>query len=379
MGTRRKLLYLTGTRADFGLMARSLTLMDQDPALDVRLAVTGMHLSPLFGGSVADIHATRLRIALEIPVELKDGTLAEGAHAFGVIVSRLTTHLQAERPDALILLGDRSEILAGAVAAIHLNIPIMHLHGGERSGTIDKSIRHAISKLSHYHFTATDAARNRLVAMGENPAHVFVTGAPGLDDIVSATPGHRADVLSRHGLSADRKTALVVFHPVVQSQDIAGEQVATVLTSAVESGLQILAFAPNSDAGSQHIRTRLASFHQHPDIRLLSHVPRSGFIDLLANADVMIGNSSSGIIEAASFGTPVVNVGNRQAGRDRNANTIDVPVTDEPIRAAIAQALAQGRHDRRNIYGDGHSAPRICELARDLPLGPDLLNKMLAY
>lgn len=375
----RKLLYLTGTRADFGLMARTLTLMDQDPALDLGLAVTGMHLSPLFGESIRDVRATGLRIALELPVDLKDGSLAESAQAFGMIVTRLTAHLQTERPDALLLLGDRSEILAGAVAALHLNIPIMHLHGGERSGTIDESIRHAISKLSHYHFTATEAARARLVAMGEVPAHVFVTGAPGLDDIVAATPAPRPAVLAKHGLAADRKTALMVFHPVVQSQDAAGTQVATVLSAAVDSGLQILAFAPNSDAGSQHIRARLAAFADHPDLRFLTHVPRSGYLDLLANVDVMIGNSSSGIIEAASFGTPVVNVGNRQAGRDRNANTIDVPVDAEAIRTAIAQALAHGRHDIRNIYGDGHAAPRIRDLARDLPLGPDLLNKMLAY
>ena len=375
----RKLLYLTGTRADFGLMARTLTLMDRDPALDLGLAVTGMHFSPLFGESIRDVRATGLRIALELPVDLKDGSLVEGAQAFGTIVTRLTAHLQTDRPDALLLLGDRSEILAGAVAALHLNIPIMHLHGGERSGTIDESIRHAISKLSHYHFTATEAARARLIAMGEVPAHVFVTGAPGLDDIVAAKPAPRAAALSRHGLAADRKTALMVFHPVVQSQEIAGNQVATVLSAALDSGLQILAFAPNSDAGSQHIRARLAAFADHPDLRLLTHVPRPGYLDLLANVDVMIGNSSSGIIEAASFGTPVVNVGNRQAGRDRNANTIDVPVDGEAIRTAITQALAHGRFPILNIYGDGQAAPQIRDLARDLPLGPDLLNKMLAY
>lgn len=375
----RKLLYLSGTRADFGLMARTLTLIHRDPGLDLGLAVTGMHFSPLFGESIRDIRATGLRIAVEIPVDLQDGSLAEGAQAFAVVVTRLTAHLQAERPDALLLLGDRSEILAGAVAALHLNIPIMHLHGGERSGTIDESIRHAISKLSHYHFTATEAARARLIAMGEDPAHVFVTGAPGLDDIVAATPAPRAEVLARHGLAPDRKTALVVFHPVVQSQDVAGEQVATVLSAALSSGLQILAFAPNADAGSQNIRARLAAFRDHPDLRLLTHVPRAGYLDLLARVDLLIGNSSSGIIEAASFGTPVVNVGNRQVGRDRNANTLDVPVEDDAIRDAIRRALAQGRYPIANIYGDGQAAPRIRDLARDLPLGPALLNKMLAY
>lgn len=376
---RRKLLYLTGTRADFGLMAHALSLIDADSNLELSLAVTGMHLSELFGQTIRDVRATGLRIATEIPVALGSGTPEEGAQAVATILSGMTAHMTADRPDALVLLGDRGEMLAGAIAAVHLNIPVVHLHGGERSGTIDESIRHAVSKLAHYHFTSTEGARARLIAMGERPETVFVTGAPGLDTILAEPLPPREDVLQAHGLDPARPTGMVVFHPVVQSQQQAGAQVATVMAAALNAGLQLVSFAPNSDAGSQHIRAVLAQFDTHPDVRLLTHAERERYLALMARLDVMIGNSSSGILEAASFGTPVINVGDRQTGRERNANTVDVPVETEAIRAAILEALALGRHATHNIYGDGKAGVRIRDLLRDLPLDPELLNKMIAY
>lgn len=375
----RRLLYLTGTRADFGLMARTLQLVDQDPALELSLAVTGMHLSPLFGETITDVRASGLPIAAELPVTLEDGTPLESAQAVASILAGLSAHMDRERPDALVLLGDRGEMLAGAIAAVHLNVPIFHLHGGERSGTIDESIRHAISKLAHYHFTSTRGAWERLVRMGEDPAHVFVTGAPGLDDTLAAQPKSRAEIFAEFDLDPDRTTGLMVFHPVVQSEAEAGTQVETLLQAALDSDLQLIALAPNSDAGSQHIRAALARFEDHPKLRLRTHLARGAYLALMARVDVMLGNSSSGILEAASFGTPVVNAGDRQTGRERNSNTIDVPVEAQAVRRAIAAALEHGRHDGSNIYGDGHAAPRIRDLLRDLPLSPDLLNKIIRY
>ena len=375
----RKLLYLTGTRADFGLMARTLQLVAKDPALELSLAVTGMHLSPLFGETITDVRASGLHISAELPVKLEDGTPLETAQAVASILAGMSAHMCRERPDALVLLGDRGEMLAGAIAAVHLNVPIFHLHGGERSGTIDESIRHAISKLAHYHFTSTQGARERLVRMGEDPAYIFVTGAPGLDDTLATPPKSRAEIFGEFGLDPDHAAGLMVFHPVVQSEAEAGTQVETLLEAALDSGLNLIALAPNSDAGSQHIRAALARFEDHPKLRLRTHLPRGVYLALMARVDVLLGNSSSGILEAANFGTPVVNVGDRQKGRERNSNTIDVPVEAQAVRLAIAAALAHGRYDGSNIYGDGHAAPRIRDLLRDLPLSPDLLNKINRY
>ena len=215
--------------------------------------------------------------------------------------------------------------------------------------------------------------------MGEDPAHVFVTGAPGLDDTVATPPKSRAEVLGEFDLDPGHTTGLMVFHPVVQSEAEAGTQVETLLEAALDSGLQLISLATNSDAGSQHIRAALARFEDHPKLRLRTHLARSVYLALMARVDVLLGNSSSGILEAASFGTPVVNVGDRQNGRERNSNTIDVHVEAQALRRAIAAALAHGRHDGSNIYGDGHAAPRIRDLLRDLPLSPNLLNKIIRY
>ena len=287
--------------------------------------------------------------------------------------------LQTEKPDAVLLLGDRGEMLAGALAAIHLNIPIVHVHGGERSGTVDEPVRHAISKLSHYHFAATEAARMRLIRMGEHAAHVFVTGAPGLDGLAGAARRPRAELCADLGLDPARPVALLVYHPILQTAGAAGREMAEVLAAVQDTGVQAVCLTPNSDAGHREIRNEIARQARQPGFKVVTHFARPDFLSWLEAADAMVGNSSSGIIEAASFGLPVVNVGNRQHGRERNANTADVPAERTSIRTALATALAHGRHPRQNIYGDGRAAEKIVELLSTLPLSKDLLSKINAY
>ena len=372
-------MYVTGSRADFGLMLRTLTAAQASGEIDVAVCVTGMHLSPTYGHTVDDVEASGLRICARIPVPLEEGTGAEMARAIGFELVGLTDAIEAENPDGVMVLGDRGEMLAGALAAIHLNKPVVHLHGGELSGTVDEPVRHAISKLAHYHFVSTEGARERLVRMGERAADVFVTGAPGLDGIAGSAVRNRSQLCAGVGFDDARPLALVAFHPVVQEAHEAGRQVQAVIEAVLENGMQCLALTPNSDAGSLAVREVLESYRGRSDVRLATHLGRDEYLSWLAAADVMVGNSSSGIIEAASFGLPVINVGTRQTGRERSANTADVAPDRAAIAAAIHDASRRGRAACVNVYGDGRASERIVKLLATLPFDAALLAKTNAY
>lgn len=429
----RRILYLSGTRADFGLMRQTLHAAAAHPELEVAVAVTGMHLHPDYGHTVDDIVASGLRIAARIPSDVGARDGAGMARAISQTLAGLVPVLQAERPDALLLLGDRGEMLAGAIAALHLGVPSIHLHGGERSGTVDEPVRHAISKLAALHFCATVESRERLIALGEEPQRVHVVGAPGLDDLGDALHASRfaalralQTALARHsphtnpphawggsgdaagagrddasagaapfppppplgeagrGSLAERPYALVLFHPVVQQAGDAAAQTQALLdglrAAGAGSAFSVIWLAPNADAGSGYIEALLRS-QQWPGFHRITHLPRADYLAALRHAAVLAGNSSSGIIEAASLGTPVVNVGSRQNFRERNANTVDVTPQAGAIEAAIRQAMAHGPwpHHAGNVYGDGQSAARIAHLLATLPLSAELLHKVNRY
>lgn len=377
--TIRRIAYVSGTRADFGLMARTLAAIAASDRLALGVAVTGMHLSPKYGHTVCEIEASELSIIARIPTPVEETTGAAMARGIAASLAGLVDAFERWRPDTVVVLGDRGEMLAGALAAIHLNMPVVHIHGGERSGTIDEPVRHAISKLAHYHFVATDGARERLIRMGERPEHVFTTGAPGLDAIAPEPGVSRASLCAEIGLDRERPIVLSVFHPVLQEASDAGAQASAVLRGALEAGLQVVALMPNADAGGDAVRAALEGFTAARAVRLLTHMPRARFLSWMAFADVLLGNSSAGIIEAASLGLPVVNVGTRQQLRERSGNVVDVPAEVDAIAAALGPLVAAPRRQWTNVYGDGQAAGRIVRLLAELPLGPNLLAKCNAY
>lgn len=377
--TKRRIFYVTGTRADFGLMRRTLQGIQAHPALELGVCVTGMHLSPLFGNTVNEIKSQGFPIVAEIPVAMESGEALEMTLGLATELAGFAKVFAAEKPDAVLLLGDRGEMLMAALAAIHFNIPVAHIHGGERSGSVDEPVRHAISKLAHYHFTATENSRQRLMKMGEDENNIFVTGAPGLDDIMAYNTPSRADTLSAYGFNPDLPTALCVFHPVVQTADDAGRQMQEVLQALEASGVQALVLEPNADAGHQHIRRVIDGMANHAKIKVVKHLPRDSYLAWLAHVDVLVGNSSSGIIEAASFGTPVVNIGNRQQGRERNKNTADVAPVAADVLDAIQVALAHGRYPQQNVYGNGTCYKYMPQLLASLPLSDTVFDKLNSY
>lgn len=360
--SRRKICYITGTRADFGLMQSTLRHMQKSGTLDLFVIVTGMHLLDDHGLTVTEIERAGFPIAARIEIEKGPPTGALMAKNIGRMLTGFVDVLEAMRPDIVLVLGDRGEMLAGALAAIHLNVPVVHIHGGERSGTVDEPVRHAISKLAHFHFVATDESKERLVRMGEAADRVFVVGAPGLDGLKGATLAGREGLCAAVGFDPKRRVALLVYHPVLQEADRSGQDTATIVDAVRARDAQIIALKPNSDAGSARVREVLEARAAAGQLHLATHLLRSEFLSWLAACDVLVGNSSSGIIEAASFGTPVVNVGSRQNLRQRNANIFDCSVQRADLNSALTRALASPRFDGYNVYGDGKAGERIAEL-----------------
>lgn len=375
----RKVCYISGTRADFGLMKNTLLAIHQHADLNLSILVTGMHLLSDYGETWREIKECGLNIGATVPVDLTGGSGKEMALALGAQITGFTEALTVDRPDILLLLGDRGEMLAGAIAALHLNIHIVHIHGGELSGTVDESIRHAISKLAHYHFTATEKSKERLIRMGEKPEHIFVTGAPGLDEIHKMTLLSRSEVMKKFGMDSTRSFILVLFHPVVQQAKMAADQVRAVLNAVIDSQKQGLVIMPNADAGGSEIEEVITMLSKSNDLVTAVHVEREAFLTLVSYADVMVGNSSSGIIEAASLGTSVVNIGDRQQCRERNSNVIDVPPDETEVSRAIQEAQAMDVPQGQNVYGDGSASERITNLLLRLSLNRDVLEKVNAY
>lgn len=376
----RKICYVSGTRADYGLMKSTLQSIMSAPALELSLCVTGMHLLEAYGNTVETISGDGFQVDVEVPVMLSGASGLEMAIAVGDQVSGFARAFDELKPHMVLLLGDRGEMLAAGIAALHLGIPIVHIHGGERSGTIDESVRHAISKMAHYHFVSTEESKRRLSKMGELPSHIVVTGAPGLDEVYSFIPTPKSELYLKYGLAPSADLTLVLFHPVVQDASLAGEQVGIVLNSTYRHSEQMLVLGSNSDAGGEAINQIVGDFCRVNAVKLVPNLVRQEFLSFLAYSKMLVGNSSAGIIEAASFKLPVVNVGDRQNGRERNKNIIDVPVDSLAIDEAIVRAKAlQGQLTSSNIYGSGGAASKIVRLLAELPIHRNLLNKINAY
>ncbi len=376
---RRRICYLSGTRADFGLMRETLRQIDADPALDLGIIVTGTHLSEIHGHTVDEISGSGLNVVAKIPIDVQTRTPASMSKGIADCLWQTARILESTRPDMLLLLGDRGEMLAGAVAALNQGIATVHVHGGELSGTVDEPVRHAISKLCSYHLVATESARDRLIRMGEAGNRIHVVGAPGLDGLTALADQDRSVALKELGLPDEASFLLAVFHPVVQQADQAREQTLELLGALRRVGLPVIWLEPNADAGARGVIEALDRIALPAGSRRVAHLPRQLFATAMLHASAMVGNSSAGIIEAGSFGTPVVNVGARQHLRERNPNTIDVLPQTNAISDALLCCLDRGGYAPFNRYGDGHSAPRIAQLMRELPLSPAVLEKTNAY
>ncbi|MGC2637611.1 MAG: UDP-N-acetylglucosamine 2-epimerase [Acidobacteriaceae bacterium] len=380
----RRIAVVTSSRADYSHLYWPLRLLSEHPEVDLRLIVMASHLSPEFGATVREIEKDGFPVAARIESLLSSDTDVGMAKSIGVAVLSLADALGTLRPDLLLLIADRYEMLAPAAVALSLRIPMAHIEGGEISeGAIDDAVRNALTKMSHIHFTSTEAARSRVIAMGEEPWRVHRAGAPSLDHLRRSRLLSREEVEARCGVDFSRPALLVAYHPVTLERDTtveAGALFAALEAIANRGDAQLLFCYPNADAGSRALIEQTNAFlTRHPAGKVFINLDAVTYWSLLRCVDAMIGNSSSGIMETASFALPTVNVGMRQKGRSRARNVLDAEAEAGVIRARVDEARSPefraGLAGMTNPYGDGSAAERIVEVLTRVPLGPELLIK----
>ncbi|WP_235439636.1 UDP-N-acetylglucosamine 2-epimerase [Paenibacillus sp. DMB20] len=334
----KKVMVVTGTRADYGIYYPILEAIEKDPALDLHLLVTGMHLSPQHGYTLDQVKRDGFKVSAQVHCLLQGSTHSNMSRGIGMAVMGMTQAIEELEPDSVVVLGDRGEMLAGAIVSSYMNIPLFHLHGGEVSGTIDESVRHAISKLAHIHLAATEGSRERLVKLGENPWRIHVVGAPRLETITKATFPEWENVAQKYGLPSSKEYILFVYHPVTtEAEDLL--MLRRMLDALLDSNKEIVCVMPNSDAGADAILDVYGFYSSHERMHTVTNFDQLDYLSALKNCTALVGNSSSGIIEAASFHIPVINIGNRQNGRERSANVVDIPASEAALSAALGEVL----------------------------------------
>lgn len=368
-------------RSDWGLLLPVLRSIRDEPGMALRLVAGGAHLDPDRGHTLAAVEADGFRPDRLVPCSPGGDAAVDCAEAMGMAVSGFGRALAELAPELVLVLGDRWEMHAAALAALPLGLPVAHVHGGELTlGAMDDALRHSMTKLSHLHFTSTAEYARRVVRLGEEPWRVTVSGAPGLDALSAVEPLDAGALSGRHGFDFSRPFVLATWHPETVGADRAAGHARAFLEALGGCGLPVVFTGPNADPGGLALRDMLHDFlRAHPRCAMVENFGTAGYAGAMRLAACMAGNTSSGILEAASFGLPVVNVGARQEGRVRGANVVDAEPEAVAVADALQRALAPGFRDSlrgmANPYGDGRAAGRIAARLRDEPLGPRLLAK----
>ncbi len=372
---------VTVGRSDYGIYLPILRQIVARPELNLRLIVSGMHMLPKFGRTIDLIRAD----GFEVSDELDFSRTEDGPEAMTETMGRATVSygkaFTRSRPDLLLLLGDRFEMHAAAVAALPLRLPVAHIHGGELTfGAIDDALRHSMTKLSHLHFVSTIDYARRVKQLGEEPWRILVSGAPSLDNLRHVELLGAEQFAKKFEVDITRGFLLVTYHPETLDFVPVKERFEALLSALRESNRCVLVTLANADAHGAVINDMIRAYvHSSPHAHLVENLGTQGYFSAMELADAMIGNSSSGIIEAASFRLPVVNIGSRQAGRIRAANVIDCGNMTAEIKDAIARATSNSFRESlvhlKNPYGDGHAAERIVDRLASQELGETLLVK----
>lgn len=361
----KRICILTATRAEYGLLSPLIKKMLAEPEFDVRVAVTGMHLSPEFGLTWKEIEADGVPIDRKIEMLLSADTPAAITKSMGVAMMGFADYFTEIKPDALIVLGDRYETLAVCVAAMNARIPIFHIHGGELTeGAIDDAIRHSITKMSYLHFTSTEEYRRRVIQLGEEPDRVFNVGALGVENALCAEKMSQKELEESLGWELGGSYAVLTFHPVTLENNTAEQQIQELL-NAIESfpDIRFLATKANADAGGRVINEKLqqyASTHGH--LRLYDSLGMKRYLSAIKYSRFVIGNSSSGIIEVPSFGIPTINIGDRQNGRIQGESVFNCVPQKDDIEKTILETLSSDGKTFENPYGNGNASEMIMDI-----------------
>ena len=389
----RKICAITGYRSDYAKLKSVLKAINANPKLSLEIIALGFHSSQSHGSSIDEIEADGFNVKYRFPTSAHGDSPLDMSKSIGITISDLCIALAEIKPDVTLIVGDRYEIMAAAITSSIANIPVAHIQGGELSGTIDETIRHSITKLSHIHFPSTELSKQRIILLGENPKFVFNVGCPAIDRILNQDYMPRKEmnqdpILRRYliDLDFDEDYFILIQHPVTTEYGNSYKQFYESVKAVNEIGIPTLILYPNPDAGSQGILKALRSFKSKSRGNMLcieeaKHIPFPLYLNLLKNCRCLIGNSSSGIREAHCFNVPVINIGTRQLNRERTPNIIDVPHDSGAIELELSRILqpsyktlmGSGKID---TYGDGTAGERISKILTNVDLKGSL-NKQL--
>ncbi len=368
----RKIFLITERRADYSRFKPILELIENDKDLDYDLVVTGMHLKSEHGNTINEIIKDGFKIfsKFEMFLESEDSGAAM-VRSFGECVKKVTYELELSNPDIILSGFDIAANFAVTIAGAHMNIPVAHIQGGEVTGTIDESIRHAMSKFSHYHFAANEDAKERLIKLGEIPEHVFNVGCPSIDAILNVADN--PDILNKFGLEND--FYIVLQHPVTTEISESSSQIKKTIDAVSESGIEAIIVMPNNDAGFSKIIENI----KNSKLKFVETLSIDDYVNLLKRSSGLIGNSSSGIHETSTFNIPTINIGTRQQGRLRSNNVIDVDYDKNQILNAINKSKTMRGIKYEKIYGKGDSSHQIIKLLKTIDISNDIIQKQITY
>ena len=381
----RKVCVVVGSRANYSSIKSVMRAVDGHPDLQLQVVAGAAALLDRYGAVVKHIERDGFQVAARMHMLVEGETPATMVQSTGLGLVELPLVFDQLRPDIVVTVGDRFETMATAVAAAYMNITLAHTMGGEISGTIDESIRHAVTKFAHVHFPACEQARARIVRLGERPEHVHLVGCPRIDLVaeILQDPAPLKDDLFGTGVGGrfdiDGEFLLVSQHPVTTEYGSGREQILATLRAVEQVGLPAIILWPNADAGSEDIAAGMRWFREHRDesrLHFFKNLQTDVYVRLMARATCLVGNSSSGIREGAFIGTPTVNIGTRQMNRQRGPNVVDVDYNVGAIADAVGTQRRHGRYDRTPIYGDGGAGPRIADI---LAVTSPPLQKVLTF
>lgn len=380
----RKICVITGTRANYGRLKTVMNAIIEHPELQLKLIVTGMHLVQEYGYTVSEIEKDGYYIDARVDMHLSNDTGSGMCKSLGLGLIGMTQAIEQINPDMILILGDRDEDLAGAIIGAHMNIPVAHIHGGEVTGTIDESIRHATTKFSHIHFAATEDSKERLLKLGELSEYIFNVGSPGLDSILNKEYKTKEQIFNKFKLDESKKLIIVAQHPVTTQREEAAYQMEQTMEAVREIGEQTILIYPNSDAGGRDMISIISKYESLDFIHTYRNINFEDYLNLLKYADLMIGNSSSGIMEAPSYKLPVINLGVRQNGRQQADNILNVEHDKNLIKDAIEKSLYDNEFINQvnnciNPYGDGKTGKRIADILSKIEINNKLTQKKISY
>lgn len=376
----RKIAIITGSRGEYGYIRPIIKLIEKSSKLEYEIIATNMHLLPEFGDSLGAFRQDNFEVKYTPLMTLSGYTPASMTKSLCIFGLSLSDILPASQPDLVLLAGDRGEQLMAATIAAHMNIPVAHIQAGEISGNIDGLSRHAIARFTHIHFAANTDAEERLLKSGEQSFRVFNVGAPQLDEFVSGQVTSENELRAKYEL-AD-KFLLMVQHSVTEQQSMAFDQTLATIKAVERTEIQTVAISPNSDAGSSMVTAALDEFRPK-NMKIFKNVPREDYAGLMKFSSCLVGNSSSALLEAPTFGLPCVNIGRRQTGRVQGINVLNCGHNSDEIYSTIQQALSPSFKSKitgmLNPYGDGRSSERIVQILSEIALDDRLLQKELTY